>query len=210
MAKAGVRQLAISETQKYGHVTYFFNGNRSGKFDEAIEDYVEITSDLLPFEQRPWMKGGEITDVILDSIENKKHDFIRVNYPHGDMVGHTGNLLAVEISVETVDLCLTRILKLLKPAGGILIVTADHGNADEMYAMGKDGKPKLDADGKPQMKTSHTLNPVPCYIYDCSGDANLKLNDQKDLGISSLAATSITCLGFEPPEDYDPSIVTIG
>ena len=209
LANAGVRQLAISETQKYGHVTYFFNGNRSGKFDEAKEDYVEITSDLLPFEQRPWMKGGEITDVILDSIENKKHDFIRVNYPHGDMVGHTGDLLAVEISVETVDLCLARILKVLKPAGGILIVTADHGNADEMHAMGKDGKPKIDADGNPEMKTSHTLNPVPCYIYDCSGKSDLKLSGEKELGISSLAATSIACLGYQPPEDYDPSIVKV-
>ena len=209
LAGSGVRQLAVSETQKYGHVTYFFNGNRSGKFDEATEDYVEITSDLLPFEQRPWMKGGEITDVILDSIENGKHDFIRANYPHGDMVGHTGNLLAVEISVETVDLCLARILKVLKPAGGILIVTADHGNADEMFAM-KDGKPKLDKDGNPQMKTSHTLNSVPCFIYDCGGKANLKLADQSDLGISSLAATSITCLGYQPPEDYDPSIVKQG
>ena len=209
LANAGVRQLAISETQKYGHVTYFFNGNRSGKFDEAKEDYVEITSDLLPFEQRPWMKGGEITDVILDSIENKKHDFIRVNYPHGDMVGHTGNLLAVQISVETVDLCLARILKVLKPAGGILIVTADHGNADEMHAMGKDGKPKLDADGNPEMKTSHTLNPVPCYIYDCSGKSDLKLSGEQGLGISSLAATSIACLGYQPPEDYDPSIVQV-
>ena len=209
LAGAGVRQLAISETQKYGHVTYFFNGNRSGKFDESKEDYVEITSDLLPFEQRPWMKGGEITDVILDSIENKKHDFIRVNYPHGDMVGHTGNLLAVQISVETVDLCLARILKVLKPAGGILIVTADHGNADEMYALGKDGKPKLDADGNPEAKTSHTLNPVPCYIYDCSGKSDLKLSGEKGLGISSLAATSIACLGYQPPEDYDRSIVKV-
>lgn len=209
LADAGVRQLAISETQKYGHVTYFFNGNRSGKFDEDKEDYVEITSDLLPFEQRPWMKGGEITDVILDSIVNHKHDFIRVNYPHGDMVGHTGNLLAVEISVETVDLCLERILKVLKPAGGIMIVTADHGNADEMFAMGKDGKPKLGKDGLPQMKTSHTLNPVPCYIYDCSGQSNLKLAQETGLGISSLAATSITCLGYEPPEQYDRSVVSV-
>ncbi len=208
LAHSGVRQLAVSETQKYGHVTYFFNGNRSGKFDDGLETYVEITSDLVPFEQRPWMKGAEITEVILDSIQNKKHDFIRANYPNGDMVGHTGNLLAVEISVEAVDLCLARLVKAVKAAGGILIVTADHGNADEMFEVDKQGNLKQDSSGNPKPKTSHTLNPVPCYIWDASGAAGLKLAALDDAGISSLAATAITCLGFEPPTDYDPSLVT--
>lgn len=213
LATAGVSQLAVSETQKYGHVTYFFNGNRSGKFNESIEDYVEITSDLVPFEQRPWMKGAEITEVMLDSIGNGKHKFIRANFPNGDMVGHTGNLLAVEISVETVDLCLQRLVNAVKAANGIMIVTADHGNADEMYEVGKDGQLKLGKDGQPQSKTSHTLNPVPCYIYDPSGQANIRLSaaaNQGQLGISSLAATAISCLGFAPPENYDPSIVDVG
>jgi 2,3-bisphosphoglycerate-independent phosphoglycerate mutase len=210
LASTGVSQLAVSETQKYGHVTYFFNGNRSGKFDELAEDYVEIKSDLLPFEQRPWMKGGEITDVILDSINSEKHGFIRANYPNGDMVGHTGDLLAVEISVECVDLCVGRLKKAIDRAGGILIVTADHGNADEMFEVGKDGELKLDSHGNPKSKTSHTLNPVPCYIYDPSGTANIKLSEDRDLGISSLAATALNCLGFVPPEDYDPSIVEVG
>jgi 2,3-bisphosphoglycerate-independent phosphoglycerate mutase len=211
LAASGVSTLAVSETQKYGHVTYFFNGNRSDKFSDALEEYVEITSDLLPFEQRPWMKGGEITDVILDSIANKKHDFIRVNYPNGDMVGHTGDLLAVEISVETVDLCVGRLMEAIRKANGILIVTADHGNADEMYEVGKDGKLKRDKDGNPKSKTSHTLNPVPCYIYDPAGKAGLRLSAAADdqLGISSLAATTMQCLGFVPPEDYDPSIVEL-
>ena len=209
LANADVRQLAVSETQKYGHVTYFFNGNRSGKFNEATEDYVEITSDLLPFEQRPWMKGGEITDVMLDSIRKNKHNFIRANYPNGDMVGHTGDLLAVEISVEAVDLCVGRLVKAIEAANGILIVTADHGNADEMYEVGKNGQLKLDADGNPKSKTSHTLNPVPCYIYDPSGTAKIRLAEKQNLGVSSLAATAISCLGFVPPEDYDPSIVEV-
>lgn len=208
LAASGVRQLAVSETQKYGHVTYFFNGNRSGKFSDALEEYVEIKSDLVPFEQRPWMKGAEITDVILDSLRNKRHDFIRVNYPNGDMVGHTGNLLAVEISVEAVDLCLGRLLPAIAAAKGILIVTADHGNADEMYELDKNGVVKCDAEGKPKMKTSHTLNPVPCYVWDASGNANLKLSSHTNLGISSLAATAMVCLGFEPPANYDPSIVS--
>lgn len=210
LAASGVSTLAVSETQKYGHVTYFFNGNRSSKFSDTLEEYVEVTSDLLPFEQRPWMKGGEITDIILDSIHGKKHDFIRVNYPNGDMVGHTGDLLAVEISVETVDLCLARLIEAIDAAGGVLIVTADHGNADEMFEVGKDGKLKLGKDGQPKSKTSHTLNPVPCFVYDPSGKAKLKLTGRDDLGVSSLAATSIVCLGFEPPEDYDASVVEVG
>ena len=210
LAASGVRQLAVSETQKFGHVTYFFNGNRSGKFSEALEEYVEIKSDLLPFEQRPWMKAGEITDVILNSITQRKHDFIRANYPNGDMVGHTGNLLAVEISVEAVDLCLGRLIKAITAAQGILIVTADHGNADEMYEVDNRGKLKLDSMGQPKSKTSHTLNPVPCYIFDPAGTANLRLSSHPGLGISSLAATAIRCLGFEPPADYDPAIVEVG
>ncbi len=210
LAASDVTQLAISETQKYGHVTYFFNGNRSGQFNDQTEEYIEIKSDLLPFDQRPWMKGAEITDVILESIENASHRFIRVNYPHGDMVGHTGNLLAVEMSVETVDLCLARLLKAVNKAKGIMIVTADHGNADEMFELDKNGQLKRDSAGNPKSKTSHTLNPVPCYIYDAGGTANLRLADNQDLGISSLAATVIKCLGFEPPENYDPAIVEVG
>jgi 2,3-bisphosphoglycerate-independent phosphoglycerate mutase len=156
------------------------------------------------------MKGGEITDVILDSINNQKHDFIRANYPNGDMVGHTGDLLAVEISVECVDLCVGRLKAAIDRAGGILIVTADHGNADEMFEVGKDGDLKLDSSGNPQPKTSHTLNPVPCYIYDPTGIAKARLGATQDLGVSSLAATAMNCLGFVPPEDYDPSIVEVG
>jgi 2,3-bisphosphoglycerate-independent phosphoglycerate mutase len=210
LAASGVRQLAVSETQKYGHVTYFFNGNRSGKFSSTLEDYVEIKSDLVPFDQRPWMKGAEITDVALDSILNHKHDFIRINYPNGDMVGHTGNLPAVEISVEAVDLCIGRLISAITAANGILIVTADHGNADEMYELDKQGNVQLDFAGNPKRKTSHSLNPVPCFIYDPSNGAQLQLSNHADLGISSLAATAIRLLGFEPPANYDPAVIEVG
>jgi 2,3-bisphosphoglycerate-independent phosphoglycerate mutase len=210
LVKSGVRQLAVSETQKFGHVTYFFNGNRSGKFSSKLEEYVEIKSDLVPFDQRPWMKGAEITEVILDSIVNRRHDFIRANYPHGDMVGHTGNLAAVEISVETVDLCLGRLIPAIEKANGILIVTADHGNADEMYELDKHGNVKVDSNGKPKLKTSHSLNRVPCYIYDPCNHSKARLAERQGLGISSLAATIIRLLGFEPPANYDPSIVDVG
>jgi 2,3-bisphosphoglycerate-independent phosphoglycerate mutase len=209
MVHNGINLLAVSETQKYGHVTYFFNGNRSGKFSEPMEEYVEIKSDRVSFDERPWMKAAEITDVALESIRSNKHKFIRINYPNGDMVGHTGDPLAVEISVEATDLSIGRLMKEIKAAGGILIATADHGNADEMFEV-KNGKLALDKDGKPKPKTSHSLNPVPCYIWDPSGQAKARLAAAQNLGISSLAATSLRLLGFEPPAEYDPSIVDVG
>jgi 2,3-bisphosphoglycerate-independent phosphoglycerate mutase len=226
LVNSGVRQMAISETQKFGHVTYFFNGNRSGKFDEAVEDYVEVPSDRVPFEQRPWMKAGEITDKVVQAILRKrnKYPFIRLNFANGDMVGHTGVFQAVRIAVEAVDLSLGRILKAIDEAGGILVVTADHGNADDMYERDKKtGSVVIDTHtGQPKPKTAHSLNPVPCYIYDSSGTAKVRLSAAATagvadpgssapvLGISSLAATCIKLLGFEPPEDYTPSIVDVG
>jgi 2,3-bisphosphoglycerate-independent phosphoglycerate mutase len=212
LVKSGVKQLAISETQKFGHVTYFFNGNRSGKFDDALEDYVEVPSDIVPFEQRPWMKAAEITDKVVEAIENGEHRFIRLNYANGDMVGHTGIPQAVEIAVETVDLCIGRLVNAIKAANGILIVTADHGNSDDMYECNmKTGEVIYDEKtGKPKPRTAHSLNPVFAYIYEPSGKISLRLSEYPDLGISSLAATCLRLLGFEPPQDYTPSIVDVG
>ncbi len=214
LGKAGIRQLAISETQKFGHVTYFFNGNRSGKFNEQLEEYVEIPSDCLPFEQRPWMKAAEITDYVVGAIRDNKFPFIRLNYPNGDMVGHTGVYQATQIGVETVDLCLGRLIEAVKAAGGILVVSADHGNADDMFEHDAiTGKVKNDpVTGKPKAKTSHSLNPVPCFVFDAAGTAGLTLSAAAaaaSLGISSLAATCLVLLGFVPPPDYDASIVEI-
>jgi 2,3-bisphosphoglycerate-independent phosphoglycerate mutase len=209
LAKAGIRQLAISETQKFGHVTYFFNGNRSGKFNDELEEYVEITSDILPFEQRPWMKGAEITDYVINAIRENKFEFIRLNYPNGDMVGHTGVYQATQIGVETVDLCIGRILPVIQQMKGMLVISADHGNADDMYEHAKKTGDVLTENGKIKVKTAHSLNPVPIYIYDADGSANITLNDTTQLGISSLAATCLNLLGFDKPEGYDESVVTI-
>ena len=211
LVKAGVRQLAISETQKFGHVTYFFNGNRSGKFDASLEDYIEVPSDMVPFEQRPWMKAAEITDKVVEAISGGEYGFIRLNYANGDMVGHTGITQAVEIAVETVDLCLARLVRAVKKADGILIVSADHGNADDMYECNyKTGEVVYDEKtGKPKSRTAHSLNPVFAYVYAPGGSIKMELSNLEDLGISSLAATCLTLLGFEPPEDYTPSIVKI-
>ncbi len=211
LVNTGINLLAISETQKFGHVTYFFNGNRSDKFSDNLEDYVEIKSDRVSFDQRPWMKAAEITDGVLESVRANKHKFVRLNYPNGDMVGHTGDCLAVEIAVESTDLCVGRLMEAIKMAGGILVLTADHGNADDMYERNKKNEVVIDPrTGKPKAKTSHSLNPVPCFIWDPSGTANIRLSGNKNLGISSLAATCIKLLGYEPPEGYDPSIVDVG
>ncbi|GMO47230.1 MAG: 2,3-bisphosphoglycerate-independent phosphoglycerate mutase [Termitinemataceae bacterium] len=208
LAASGVRTLAISETQKYGHVTYFFNGNRSGKFSDSLETFVEIKSDILPFEQRPWMKCAEITDYVLEAIPSGKYDFIRLNFPNGDMVGHTGVYQAVVCSMEAMDLQIGRLAKAVEAAGGIMLLTADHGNSDDMFEHEKDGSVSRKEDGSPKSKTSHSLNPVPCIIFDPSYAGEYKNDSLKEgLGISSIAATCIDLLGFVPPADYDRSVL---
>lgn len=210
LCKTGLKTLAISETQKYGHVTYFFNGNKLGKFDEKLEDYEEIKSDVVPFEQRPWMKCAEITDRVIEAIESGKYDHIRLNFPNGDMVGHTGVFNAVVCSMEAMDLQIGRLKKAVEKAGGILCLTADHGNSDDMYEHNKKtGEVARKADGTPKAKTSHSLNPVYGIIYDpeYQGEYDRTLND--GLGISSWAATLINLLGYFAPEDYDKSLINL-
>ena len=196
LVKKGIRSYAISETQKFGHVTYFWNGNRSEKFDEKLETWVEIPSDIVPFEQRPWMKGGEISDEMIKAIESGDYDFYRVNYPNGDMVGHTGNYEATIIGMETVDLCLKRLMDACDKAGAIMIVTADHGNADEME------EKKNNPEDKAKPKTSHTLNPVPFIIRG----ADVELKDG-DFGLSNVAATAVELMGLEVPEGWNESML---
>ncbi len=209
LVATAVPTLAISETQKYGHVTYFWNGNRSGKFSEELETFIEIPSDVVPFEERPWMKCAEITDRLIECLESGKYRYLRVNFPNGDMVGHTGNFLATRCSMEALDLCLARILPVLDKLGGAAIITADHGNADEMFEPDKKtGAPKLDKSGKPKAKTSHTLNPVPCIIYDnFTRDAYTVKCERTDLGLSSVAATTVMLLGYEPPAMWDEALI---
>ncbi len=212
LCSAGVRELAISETQKYGHVTYFWNGNKSGKFSEELETYIEIPSDVVPFEQRPWMKCAEITDKLIECLRSGEYKYLRVNFPNGDMVGHTGSFLATECSMEALDLQLARILKVVDELHGAAIITADHGNADEMYEIDKKTKaPKAGKDGSFKAKTSHTLNPVPCIIYDnFTADKYSVKKERSDFGLSSVAATTVNLLGYEAPEIWDESLVELG
>ena len=212
LANTGVAQYAISETQKYGHVTYFWNGNKSGKFSEKLETYVEIPSDVVPFEQRPWMKCAEITDELIKALRKGKYTYYRVNFPNGDMVGHTGSLAATRCSMEALDLQLARILKVVDELGGVALITADHGNADEMYEMDKKTKqPKADKNGNFKAKTSHTLNPVPCIIYDNTDAKNSYSvkNDNGTFGLSNVAATMVNLMGYKAPDMWNESIIDV-
>jgi 2,3-bisphosphoglycerate-independent phosphoglycerate mutase len=196
MIEHGINEYAISETQKFGHVTYFWNGNRSGKFSEELETYKEIPSDNVPFDQRPWMQCALITDELVKQLASKKFQFLRVNYPNGDMVGHTGNLDATICAMEALDLCLTRLRKACKEFGYTMIVTADHGNADEMLERNKKGEI--------QVRTAHSLNPVPFIIVD---DDNTYEIADGNFGLANVAPTVAKLFGFEIPSMWEKPII---
>ncbi len=187
----GMNTFAISETQKYGHVTYFWNGNRSEKFNDELETWVEVKGDDVTFDQRPWMKSAEITDKVIEALDSQKYDFIRLNYPNGDMVGHTGLIQSVIYSVEAVDLGLKRMLPAIDRNNATLIVLADHGNADEMY------------DKKGQIKTSHSLNPVPFIVYG----KDVELKQDGHFGLANVAATVADLLDIEPNPVWEESLI---
>jgi 2,3-bisphosphoglycerate-independent phosphoglycerate mutase len=205
----GRHQLAISETQKFGHVTYFWNGNRSGMIDPAYESYVEVPSDRVSFSERPFMKAAEITDGLIEQLEKGTIAHARLNFANGDMVGHTGDREASIIAVEAVDLCLGRILPVIERLGGALITTADHGNADEMFELDKRGQPQLNADGRPVAKTSHTLNQVPFYVYAPSLQA-LSIDPAiVKPRLSNIAGSVLQLMGWAPPSDFDPGLLKL-
>ena len=196
LVKNNIKTYAISETQKFGHVTYFWNGNRSEKFSDELETWVEIPSDVIPFDQRPWMKSAEVTDELVKAIESREYQFLRCNYPNGDMVGHTGSYQSTIIGVESVDIALARVKAACDKTNAILIITADHGNADEMYDKRKNDNDPI----KP--KTSHTLSAVPFFIYN----ADVKIKEG-NFGLSNIAATVFKLLGLEVPEAWDESMI---
>lgn len=194
LVQNNIRQFAVSETQKYGHVTYFWNGNRSEKFSDKLETFLQIPSDLVTFDQRPWMKSAEITDAVIEAVQSKKYDFIRCNFPNGDMVGHTGNYEATIISMEALDLALARILAVTKKQNITVLITADHGNADEMF--------EKDKKGNLQVRTAHSLNPVPFIVVDES--IQLKTGE---FGLSNVAATVAELLEVKPHTSWNESLL---
>ncbi len=197
MNRYGLKQFALSETQKFGHVTYFWNGNKLEPFSEELEVWQEIPGDQINFALKPWMKSYEITEALLEAIAGGEYDFLRVNYPNGDMVGHTGDYQASLIGLEAVDLALGRLIEAVDEAGITLILLSDHGNCEEMYQE----DPKLNP--KAQAKTSHTLNPVPCIIY---GHPGLRLKEG-EFGLANIAATIAKLLHFPAHPQWEESII---
>lgn len=192
LAEQGVKQYALSETVKFGHITYYFNGN-SHQIPEG-EDEEEVPSYIEPYNTRPWMKAAEITDKLVAAIESEKYQFLRINYPGGDMVGHFGEVEPTIAAMEAIDISLKRIIEAVNKLGGVTIIAADHGNAEELM---EDGKPK----------TSHTTNKVPCIFVDDTENAkNYKLADG-DFGLANLASTITMLLDKEPAANWLPSII---
>jgi len=196
-----VKTFAVSETQKFGHVTYFWNGNRSGYIDASLEQYVEIPSDRIEFDLAPKMKAQEITEMVIKLLTNGDFRFGRLNFPNGDMVGHTGMMDAAIIAVETADRCVGELLDAVRKVGGIAVITADHGNADEMFT--------IDKKGAKSVKTAHSLNPVPFVIYDPQYQGEYRMADIQEKGLSNIAATLLNLLGYEKPPEYDPSLIEL-
>ena len=194
----GVRSFAVSETQKYGHVTYFWNGNRSGYIDRSLEHYVEIPSDNVEFDETPAMKVREITAEVIDLLRSGEYRFGRLNFPSGDMVGHTGNLEATVEAMTVIDECVAELATVIEELDGVLVFTADHGNADIMYT---------EQDGVRSVKTSHTLSPVPFAIYDPNYDGEYHMAAPADAGLANVAATLLNLLGYEAPDDYRQSLI---
>ena len=198
LVAAGVKMFAVSETQKFGHVTYFWNGNKSGYISEELEEYAEIPSDKIQFDKAPAMKAAEIADKAEELLSSGRFDFGRLNFANGDMVGHTAVPDAVVEAVEVVDSCVGRMLEVIEKLGGVAIVTADHGNADEMFT---------EKDGKRMPKTAHTLARVPFVIYDPAYKGEYRMAKLEKEGLSNVAGTLLNLLGYENVKDYDPSLI---
>jgi len=193
-----ITSFAISETQKFGHVTYFWNGNKSGYVCPQLESFLEIPSDKIRFDQAPQMKAKEITAKTIELLKSGKYQFGRLNFANGDMVGHTGVVPAIISAVQTVDTCVCQLIDVVNQLQGITVVTADHGNADEMFIIKA---------GKPSVKTAHTLNPVPFVIIDSGYQGEYTMSPLPQPGLANVAATLLNLLGYEKPDDYEPSLI---
>ena len=208
LATAGIAQYAVAETQKFGHVTYFWNGNRSEKFNAQLETWEEIPSDNVSFNKLPKMKAKETGDAVVAAVESGKYPFIRCNFAGGDMVGHTGDIPASIIAVEAIDEALIRVNAAVKAAQGTLLITADHGNCEVLIERDKNGAPLLDAHGVAVPKKSHTLSPVPFIAIDYS-TRTITSGGVSDAGISNVAATILELLGQPIPADYRPALLSV-
>jgi 2,3-bisphosphoglycerate-independent phosphoglycerate mutase len=185
VSKAGMRMLRTAETEKYAHVTYFFNGGVETPF--PCEDRLLVPSQkVATYDLMPEMSAPGVTDVLCNAIEEREHEFILCNYANGDMVGHTGSLPATIKAVETVDACLARVLKAAESSGTRLLVTADHGNCELMI------DPET---GGPH--TAHTTNPVPFIIVDHEAKPPMRSGG----ALCDVGPTLLSLLGLEQPSE---------
>ena len=183
ISKHGLKQLRIAETEKYAHVTFFFNGGEEKQYEG--EDRILVPSPKVEtYDMKPEMSACEVTDKVVDAINSKKYDSIILNYANPDMVGHTGNLEAAIKAIETIDKCVQRVVEAVNAQNGMLLITADHGNSEQMIDY-KTGEPY----------TAHTTNPVPLILV---GKDNIKLKEGK---LADLAPTMLELMGMEIPKE---------
>jgi len=202
----GIKQFRLTETQKYPHVTFFFNGGYRQPLDASMEDYVLIPSDKgVSFADAPQMKAAEIAERAVALIETGEYGFGLMNFANADMVGHCGKIESAIAAVEAVDAAVGRVVEALEKAGGAALITADHGNAEEMLVATKSGY---------EPSTKHSINPVPCILFDATYDGSYRLRqaDESDAplaapGLSHLAATLFELMGQPVPDDLNPSLI---
>jgi 2,3-bisphosphoglycerate-independent phosphoglycerate mutase len=201
----GIRQFRLTETQKFPHVTFFFNGGYREPLDADMEDYILIPSDKgVSFADHPLMQADRIADKAVELIADGRYGFGLINLANADMVGHCGRMEPAIRAVEAVDAAVGRIIEALQAAGGSAIITADHGNVEVMQVKTKQGE---------EPSTKHSLNPVPCILFDSAAERPYALRQlggsmdpQRVPGLSNIAATLFVMLGMQPPEDINPSL----
>lgn len=198
----GLKQFRLSETQKFAHVTFFYNGGYREPLDPLQENYHFIASDKIPsFAERPAMKAPGISKKAVEFINSGEYQYGLINFANADMVGHTGDFQATVRAVEAVDAALDNIVRAIDAVNGLLVITADHGNADEMLISNQNGTLEI--------STKHSLNPVPFLIYDplYNGDYRLKpFGQDYNNNLSNIAATNFLLLGQAVPDDLAPSL----
>ncbi|MDE0787440.1 MAG: 2,3-bisphosphoglycerate-independent phosphoglycerate mutase [SAR324 cluster bacterium] len=198
----GLKQFRLSETQKFAHVTFFYNGGYREPLDPLKENYHFIASDKIPsFAERPAMKASGISKKAVEFINSGEYQYGLINFANADMVGHTGDFQATVRAVEAVDSALDNIVRAIDAVNGLLVITADHGNADEMLISNQNGTLEISA--------KHSLNPVPFLIYDplYNGDYRLKpFGQEYNNNLSNIAATNFLLLGQAVPDDLAPSL----
>jgi 2,3-bisphosphoglycerate-independent phosphoglycerate mutase len=199
----GLNQFRLAETQKYAHVTFFFNGGYRNPLDPNKETYHLINSDKIDsFANAPEMKAAEIAAQAVTFIQSGGFDFGLINFANTDMVGHTGDMKASIIAAQTVDLAVRQVCAAIEAVNGLAIITADHGNADEMLIFNK-------KTGKEELSTKHSINPVPCVIFDPGFNGDYQLKPPAECNLSMIAATNFLLLGKEIPSDLNDSLFLI-